>query len=52
MSQTGWKAAREARRPHTAQELRRNPPKVRASRQRRIQAKNRRAAMGARGLAP
>ena len=51
MSQTGWKAAREACHPHSAQRLRQNPPKVRASRHRRVQSRNRRAAMRAHGLA-
>lgn len=52
MSQTGWKAAREARRPHSAQLLRRSPPKLKSSRRRRVQSSNRRAAMRSRGLAP
>ena len=49
-AQTGWKAARESRRPGKKRQLKEHPPSLKPSRKRRVQAKNRKAAMRARGI--
>lgn len=49
-AQTGWKAARESRRPGKRQQLKEHRPSLKPSRKRRVQAKNRKAAMRARGI--
>ena len=49
---TGWKAARQSRRPHSKQKLRRHPPNTRISRKRRTAAKNSNAALRLRGQLP
>lgn len=47
---TGWKAARDSRRPHTKQALKSNPPSGRVSRKCRTALKNSHAALRAKGL--
>ena len=47
---TGWKASKEARRPHTGAKLKRNPPSTRISRKRLTATRNAHAALRAKGL--
>ena len=47
---TGWKAARQARRPHTRHKLKRRPPATTISRKRRTAAKNIARALRQKGL--
>ena len=47
---TGWRAASQARRPHTRQRLKRRPPALKVSRKRLTATKNSHAALRAKGL--
>ena len=49
---TGWKAAREARRPHTRRRLKENPPATRINRKRKRAAKDVRSALRMKRLLP
>ena len=49
---TGWKATREARRPHTRRRLKENPPATRISRKRKRAMKDITSALRMKGLLP
>ncbi len=49
---TGWKAARDSRRAHTKQTLKKHPPSTTISKRRRTSAKDSNSAMRMKGLLP
>ena len=49
---TGWKAARDSRRPSKKQDLKRRPPSVSVSKRRRNSVKDSNSALRMKGLLP